>query len=622
MKRKFYFILSDTLIIAASLYLAFYIRFDFSSDLVDRYLQLIVFFLPIFMIVKVSTFYVFRIYSITWRYVGLNDLIKIVNSLIASEMVLIGVIYYMFLPETARFSSLLGGGIVFPRSIVVIDWILSLMFMSAIRISKRLYHEILSRKRSKEGKSTIIIGAGNSAEMLVREISRQLVPEFNVIGFLDDDPNKIGAYVHSIKVLGKIDKLRDLIYQYNIQVVIIAITNLDYGVLKRIYEMSRGSGIKNIKITPMMHGENNVNVAISSLEDLKIEDLIGRQVIKLDYGQIKDFLSGNKVVVFGAGGSIGSEVASQLCALRPSHLVLFDMDETAMFNIENKLSKHYPALRQNISYVIGNITDTSRVEEIFMRYRPDKVYHAAAYKHVPMMEHNPTEAIKVNVLGTHNIAELSERFGVKTFIMLSTDKAVNPCGIMGATKRAAEELCRVVAGNTSFISVRFGNVLGSRGSVLPLMLEQLRKGGPLTVTHRDMERYFMTIPEAVSLVLQASVIGQSGDIMILDMGKPVRILELAEELIRLHGMTPYKDIDIEFIGLRPAEKLREELYTTAEKISKTSHEKILTIMNEGYSTKPEIDAMLEQLRNTLQSSQPHKDKEIRDILKKYHMLCN
>ncbi|MEO5355949.1 MAG: polysaccharide biosynthesis protein [Nitrospirae bacterium YQR-1] len=617
MKRKFYFILSDMLIIAASFYLSFYIRFDFSIDTVDKYLQLILFFLPIFMIVKISTFYVFRIYSITWRYVGLNDLCKIVNALITAEMVLIGVIYYMFLTETQRLS---GSGTMFPRSIIVIDWILSLFFMSAIRISKRLYHEILSRKRSKEGKNTIIIGAGNSAEMLVREISRQLVPEFNVIGFLDDDPNKIGAYVHSIKVLGKIEKLRDFIYKHNIAVVIIAITNLDYGALKKIYEMSRGSGIKNIKITPMMHGDNNVNIAINSLEDLKIEDLIGRQVIKLDYGKIKDFLSDNRIVVFGAGGSIGSEVASQLCALKPSHLVLFDMDETAMFNIEHKLSKHYPALKQNISYVIGNITDIRRVEEVFTQYRPDKVFHAAAYKHVPMMEHNPTEAIKVNVLGTHNIATCSERYGVKKFIMLSTDKAVNPSGIMGATKRAAEEICRVLAGATSFISVRFGNVLGSRGSVLPLMLEQLRKGGPLTVTHRDMERYFMTIPEAVSLVLQASVIGQSGDIMILDMGKPVKILELAEELIRLHGMTPYKDIDIEFIGLRPAEKLREELYTSVEKITRTSHEKILTIMNAGVSTKPEIQDMLGQLRETLESSGTHKDMEIRNILRKYHML--
>jgi FlaA1/EpsC-like NDP-sugar epimerase len=460
----------------------------------------------------------------------------------------------------------------FPRSIFLIDGVISLLFASGIRISKRLYLEVIRKKRyGSRGKRTIIIGAGNTGEMIIRDIARQGFSGFYPIGLLDDDIRKVGTYVHGVKVLNTADKLKDIILKNRAEAVIIAIPSLNYKTLRSIYGSARDVGIETIKIVPRIYDFQKPDINMKNLEDISIEDLIGRQTVDVDYKEIEAFIRNRVILITGAGGSIGSEIAIQACAFHPERVILFDIDETALHNMSLKLNRAFPYLKEKIFFITGDVRDSGRVEEVFKRFSPQVVFHAAAYKHVPMMEYNPSEAVKVNILGTYNLAEISVRNGVKRFIMISTDKAVRPTSIMGATKRVAEDICKAfnevrsrhseAGSQTEFISVRFGNVLGSRGSVLPLFMEQLKYGGPLTVTHKDMKRYFMTIPEAVSLVLQASVIGKGGDVLVLDMGEPVRIVELAEELIKIHGLMPYRDIDIMFVGLRPGEKLFEEILT-------------------------------------------------------------
>jgi FlaA1/EpsC-like NDP-sugar epimerase len=343
-----------------------------------------------------------------------------------------------------------------------------------------------------------------------------------------------------------------------------------------IHEQAVRSGIDTIKVVSPVADFDQPGVSLKNLEEISVEDLIGRQAVEVDREEIRSFLTDRVVLVTGAGGSIGSELAMQVCDFRPKRIVLFDIDETDLHNIQRRLEKSGTTGFFPIEYVTGDVRDPARVEEVFSRFRPEIVFHAAAYKHVPMMELNPLEALKVNIIGTNILARTAQKYSAGAFIMISTDKAVRPTSVMGASKRLAEEICRVQngQGETAFISVRFGNVLGSRGSVLPIFMDQLKCGGPLTVTHKDMERYFMTIPEAVSLVLQASVIGQGGEVMVLDMGDPVRIVSLAEELIRIHGLTPYRDIDIVFTGMRPGEKLFEEMLTAEEGTSATRRDKI------------------------------------------------
>jgi FlaA1/EpsC-like NDP-sugar epimerase len=414
--------------------------------------------------------------------------------------------------------------------------------------------------------------------------------------------------------------------------------------------VAKDSNIDTIKIVPRIYDFHSPRINLKTLEDISIEDLIGRQVVKINYEEIKEFFKDKVILITGAGGSIGSEIAKQVCAFQPKRVILFDIDETDLFNLEIELKGNFPHLfecdrvmekRDNlrcppryldsrVCFVVGDVNDTTRVNMVFKRFRPDIVFHAAAYKHVPMMECNPTEAVKVNIFGTYTVAKASVEYGVSRFIFISTDKAVRPTSIMGATKRIGEYICKAFNGveknndeadnkhcKTDFISVRFGNVLGSRGSVLPLFLKQLRHGGPLTVTHKDMQRYFMTIPEAVSLVLQASVLGKGGDVMVLDMGKPVSIVSLAEELIRIHGLMPYKDIDIEFIGIRPGENLFEEVLTAEEGAIATRHERIFIAKDSEKYSLADIEVMLDELRSVLKDEAPESYEQIRNLLKKY-----
>ncbi|MDO8426216.1 MAG: nucleoside-diphosphate sugar epimerase/dehydratase, partial [Deltaproteobacteria bacterium] len=556
-KRFAFFFVSDILIIVFSLYFSFLVRFDF--DLAEEYRTLAFEVMPLFIFVKLIVFSAFRLCRITWKYVGLRDIINIGSAILISEAIL-ALIIFLPLAAPVYFSSFIPDIRVlgFPRSVFIIDGANSLILLFILRISKRLYIEVFHRNGSaKGGQKTIIIGAGNTGEMILRDMSRHGFSGFNPVGFLDDDRTKVGTYIHGVKVLGTTEMLKDVVLKKRIRAVVIAIPSLNQKTLRNIYDSARETGMETIKIVPRIYDFDRPEVNLKSLETIGIEDLLGRRVVEVDYKGIKAFLKDKVVLVTGAGGSIGSEIAMQALGCGPSRLVLFDIDETDLHNMEIKLKKTFPHLfgnkgvkagqkntgrQERVSFVVGDVRDRERVDSVLGSYRPQIIFHAAAYKHVPMMEHNPDEAVKVNIFGAHRMASASVKYGVEKFIMISTDKAVRPTSVMGATKRIAEYICKAFngEGRTEFVSVRFGNVLGSRGSVLPLFLEQLKSGGPLTVTHREMKRYFMTIPEAVSLVLQAGVIGSGGDVLVLDMGEPVRIVELAEELIRLHGLEPHK----------------------------------------------------------------------------------
>lgn len=617
MHRFIFFFIIDSVIITLSLFFAFFLRFDFRPEFYSQYNSLIYNTLPLFLFVKLSFLIVFRTYQISWTYVSIGDLYKIVKALLFSQFFLLVIIYYLIIPGSFHLSLMMFDTGGFPKSILFIDGIISIFAIGGVRIFKRLYLEILVKHTGSA--NTIIIGAGNTGDMIARHILRQKSSEFVVVGFLDDNKALHGVNIHGLKVMGGIDKLREVIYKYSIKTIIIAIPSMNKKDLRTIYEIAKKNDVENIKIVPMVSDFRGAKKTITAIEDIKIEDLIGRQIINRNDEDMENFLFNETILITGAAGSIGSEITTQCCTFNPKMIVLFDMDETALHSIELILKKTYPYLIDKMVFVIGDIRDKIRLREIFSLYKPDKVFHAAAYKHVPMMEVNPAEAVKANIIGTFNVTETAQEFGVKKFIMISTDKAVRPTSVMGATKRMAEKICRTFNNDhgTQFISVRFGNVLGSRGSVLPLFLNQLKEGGPLTVTHRDIKRYFMTIPEAVSLVLQASIIGNGGDIMVLDMGEPIKIVTLAEELIKIHGLEPYIDIDIKFIGLRPGEKLFEEIFTHDEKTEISKHERIIKAKQDERYTLDEIKEIIERFQSIVCSPSNTSDNKIRTLLKKY-----
>jgi FlaA1/EpsC-like NDP-sugar epimerase len=462
---------------------------------------------------------------------------------------------------------------------------------------------------------------------------------FYPVAILDDSVAKLGESIHGIRVEGPIADLSETVKRHNAEAVIIAIPNMDHKSLKSIFTLARESGVKTIKIVPRIYDSQKPSINLRNLEEISIEDLIGRQSVVVDNAAIKVFLEEKSILITGAGGSIGSELAMQVAGCGPKRLVLLDVDETELHNLELRLKQTFPiqstAIEEDarllpqemllpsnckVSFVVTDIRDQPLVEQIFATVKPDVIFHAAAYKHVPMMEYNAQEAVKVNLFGTRNLSNAAVRNGTQKFIMISTDKAVRPTSVMGATKRMAEYICKTFNDEqgTEFVSVRFGNVLGSRGSVLPTFLEQLRHGGPLTVTHQDMVRYFMTIHEAVSLVLQASVLGEGGEVMVLDMGEPVKIVNLAEDLIRIHGLEPGRDVDIVFTGIRPGEKLFEEMLTAEEGILASKHAKVFVARDNELYTKTELDGILAEFQILANAGiKSNHDGSIRKALKKY-----
>ena len=604
-KRILFFLTSDIIIFAFSFYFAFLLRFNFFFP--DWYIKTFLLWLPFVIFFKLTILWLLKIYKVNWRFIGLNEFIKVIGGLFLASS-----IFFVL----NLFVRALNPPLSVPLSVVFIDFFVSTFLVSLIRISKRVYLEILDTRRGyKHKKRVAIVGAGNTGERIVRELKRN--DEYLPVFFVDDDPKKVGTYIHGTPVLGKIEELPLLLKENRIETAIIAIPSLSHKRVREIYELLRKEGIKDIKIVPSISKLPSDVIQIKDLKDISIEDLLYREPVKIEKDKVKGFLQGKKILVTGAGGSIGSEIVRQLIAFKPKEIIALEIDETELHNLMLELQKKAEEGGVKLIPVVADVRDKDKIKHIFQTYKPDVVFHAAAYKHVPMMELFPEEAVKTNIFGTYNVATAAVESGVEKFVNISTDKAVNPTSVMGATKRVAEIICNALndLGKTKFVSVRFGNVLASRGSVIPIFLEQIKKGGPVTVTHPEMKRYFMTIPEAVLLVFQAAAMGKGGEVFVLDMGEPVKILKLAEDLIRLQGLEPYKDIDIVFTGLRPGEKLFEELLTAEEGTEKTYHDRIYIAKISSKFSLDEVKKMLEELKKV--AFNPENYKRVKEVLKKY-----
>tara|TARA_B100001248_G_C27394584_1_gene464628 strand:- start:2318 stop:3955 length:1638 start_codon:yes stop_codon:yes gene_type:complete len=519
--------------------------------------------------------------------------------------------------------SLLYGLSGFPRSVIFIDYIFSTILLSLSRASVRLYHSnyaqskiiSFSKYKKKSRKKIMIIGAGNSSEKIIREIRDNKALDYLVVGLVDDDERKIGATIHGVPILCPIHKLPNILIPFD--EIIICIPKATSDQMRRIVAVCKTLDLP-YRTVPTFSELIDGKVSIKSVREVSIIDLLGRKEVQLNRNSISNYLEGKKILVTGAGGSIGSELVRQCSTFDPDLLILLDQSEHNLFNIEKEAAKSkYPVAFQTI---LGDIRDKVFLERVFSSFLPDVVFHAAAYKHVPMQEEHPWEAVKTNIDGTYNLINVSESFNVNRFVLVSTDKAVNPTNIMGATKRIAEKLIQSKSydSEVKFMAVRFGNVIGSSGSVIPTFQKQIRSGGPVTITDSKMKRYFMSISESAQLILQAGSMGNGGEIFVLDMGDPVNIKDIAYELIRLSGLEPEKDISIEFIGSRPGEKLFEELSTKSESIISTSHDKILVMKNkEEYSWNYMTKAAISILNSAKSYNINQISKELKNYIPEY-----
>ncbi|ABW66819.1 polysaccharide biosynthesis protein [Desulfosudis oleivorans] len=591
--KKLYFsknvvivVVVDALLFCCAFYLAYLLRFDFHIPRFYRvpFQQV----LPLVILLKLASFYWFDLYRGMWRYTSLSDLFNIVKAALITNLVIVGGLLFF-----NRFQG-------FPRSVFLIDALLTILTVSGFRILIRIYFEhaagdkmsqvvkkAFSQVFSKTDGHTrrvIILGAGDCGEKIYREIAHNPSLGFQVVGFLDDNPVKVGKKIHGLPVLGEIAGVSKFVARLSIDELIIAIPTATPEQMRTIVALCEKSGIP-YKTVPGFSELLNGTPSVAALRKVAYRDLLGREVVRLDKEGIGAYLAGKTVLVTGAGGSIGSELCRQILEFSPGRIVLFDRSETALYEIDLELKGQRRDTGLRISPVLGDIQDQRQLEHLFQLTAPHVVFHAAAYKHVPMLEAHPWKAVKNNIIGTRNLVELSKRFAVERFVLVSTDKAVRPANVMGASKRVAELLLQCGNGGapctTQFMIVRFGNVLGSAGSVIPLFQKQIGKGGPVTVTHPEVTRFFMTVSEACQLILQAGAIGNTGrgraEVFVLKMGTPVKIVDMARDLIRLSGLEPDKDISIEFVGLRPGEKLYEELIVEGEGVVPTEHEKIMVL---------------------------------------------
>ena len=570
--RKPIIVLLHSLAFAVSLMCAFLVanRMEFHRAwLVDKYLLLLV---PT-VLTKLIVFGLFKQYRGWWRYVGISDLLGIFRASFMSTLALL-VLWLAHLNIATLRRTLPEAIADVSQGVYIADLFGTIMFLSGLRMLVRLYHEEFRTVDGIRLKRFLIVGAGNAGESLLREIHRTAETEYDVIGFIDDDPSKQGISIHGMAVLGTVTDLPRICEEKNIDEIAIAIPSATHQQRRRVIQVCEGTQIR-FQTVPSLTDIAFGKLKVSQIRDVDINDLLGRAAVVLDIESIEAYLNEKVVLVTGAGGSIGSEMCRQICKFKPEKLILLEQAENPLFYIERELLKTYEN-EISLETVICNITDQRRVDGIFRKHCPKVVIHAAAHKHVPLMELNPGEAIKNNVLGTRTVADAAHKNEVLSFVMISTDKAVNPTSIMGSAKRIAEMYIQTLdrSSATEFVTVRFGNVLGSEGSVVPIFKQQIADGGPVTVTDPEMKRYFMTIPEASQLVLQAATMGRGGEILVLDMGEPVKIVDLAKELIILSGFRPGEDIEIVYTGLRPGEKLFEELSIEGEDMQSTFHPKI------------------------------------------------
>lgn len=549
-------LLIDIIIISVVPFVALWIRFDGAVNY--DYLTMVVFYLPVLIAIRIITFYIFGLYRRLWQYASIHELVAIVGAVTVSSVV--------------NWGYILATSAGIPKSIYVLSWFLNIMFIGASRLAVRIYYYIRNGRQEPDAK-VLIFGAGDAGAMIAREIRHRYYKTKQLVGFIDDDPFKNNQMLFGAKVLGNRRNIKDIIDEYGVNEIIIAMPSVRGSTLRTIVNYCKASSCK-VQIVPGIYELIDGKVTMQQLRNVDLEDLLRRDPVNLDMNAIAGYLTGKTVLVTGAGGSIASELCRQIARLSPERLILLGKGENSIYEIDRELRENHPQLL--LEPVIADIRDGQRINDVFRTFKPQVVFHAGAHKHVPLMERQPAEAVRNNIFGTKTIAEAADRAGVEVFIMISTDKAVNPTSVMGATKRVAELIIQSMnhVSSTRFAAVRFGNVLGSRGSVIPLFKRQIAKGGPITITHPDMKRYFMTIPEACQLVLQAGSMASGGEVFVLDMGEPVKIVDMARDLIELSGLTPDKDIKIKFTGLRPGEKLFEELLTAEEGTTATKHNKI------------------------------------------------
>ena len=551
---------ADVLALCLASFLGLFVRFDLNiSKIPPEYARAALEFLPYYILASLVIFFLARMYSTMWSVAGVREALHVVAACGLASLVQIAGMMLLQLSV--------------PRSFFLVSFAALCAKELGIRLSYRVVISLFGNHSKKAAKRIMIVGAGTSGSVILKEMTTSSLVNGCVVCFVDDDKNKAGKFLNGVPVAGNRNDIPRLAEEYKIDEIYIAIPSASAKERKAIIEICRETGCQ-VKILPGIYQLINGEVSIAKLRNVEIEDLLGRDPIRVNLDEIMGYVSGKVVLVTGGGGSIGSELCRQVASHNPKQLIIFDIYENNAYDIQLELKEKYPDL--DLVVLIGSVRNTHRIETVFEKYRPDIVYHAAAHKHVPLMEDSPNEAIKNNVFGTYKTAKAADKYGTSRFVLISTDKAVNPTNIMGASKRMCEMVVQMMnaRSKTDFVAVRFGNVLGSNGSVIPLFKKQIEQGGPVTVTHPDIIRYFMTIPEAVSLVLQAGAYAKGGEIFVLDMGEPMKILDLAKNLIRLSGYTPDVDIPIVFTGLRPGEKLYEELLMNEEGMQDTPNKLI------------------------------------------------
>lgn len=618
MRNRHLFLL-DIVLLAVTPTLALVMRVDVASW-VAGYAPALIQFTVLALIIKLAIFFLFGLYRRYWRYASVDELVSIILSVGSATLIVAGLFFG---------AGILGldTGRTLPRSVPFIDGLLTLVVVGGTRFSVRIMaHKRRRSERQRDSKTVLIVGAGDAGAVIVREILSSRHINIDPVGFVDDDPNKQKKSIRGIPVLGTRKDIPRLVEKYGVEEVIIAIPTAPGSVIREIRTLCEAAHVPS-RTMPGMYEILSGQISVSQLRNVDIEDLLRRDTVHTNTQDVEKMLSGKRVLVTGAGGSIGSELCRQMARYLPSHLILLGHGENSIFLIEQELRRHWPKL--SLDVVVADIRDFPRLAAIFEQTKPQVVFHAAAHKHVPMMESNCEDAITNNVGGTRALIHMAEKFAVERFVLISSDKAVNPTNIMGATKRVAEKIVQAVARRTGrpYVSVRFGNVLGSRGSVVPTFREQIARGGPVTVTHPDVTRYFMTIPEAVQLVLQAATLAgtecQSG-VFVLDMGKPVKIVDLARDLIELSGKEVGKDIEIVFTGLRPGEKLFEELFRDGEEYRRTRHDKIFVAgdgpsvtgspSENGQYDEAQITTLVEELLKSAEKGLPDEARRMLKVL--------
>lgn len=594
--NKVLLLLVDILLIQIASFLSIYIRFDFEFSTIPRYfIEGIVSYMIINTVCTILIFWCMRLYHSVWHYAGSTEMVYIIGACgLSTAAQLIGM-------------SILD--VFVPRSYHVFYFAFLTCFIMCTRFFYRIM-QLLKNQQRRFGRgnteNVMIVGAGEATAILLREFQNSQFLNQNITCLVDDNPRKIGKSIRGVLIEGNRYDIPKLVVKHKVQTIIISIPSAKPKEISAILEICKETSCQ-IKVLPGLYQMVQGDVSVSKLRDVEIEDLLGRDPIQIQNDDVMDCVENKTILITGGGGSIGSELCRQIAAHHPKTLVIFDIYENNAYDIQQELKKAYPEL--NLVVLIGSVRNTHRINSVMEQYRPDIVYHAAAHKHVPLMEDSPNESIKNNVFGTYKTAYAADKYGVKRFILISTDKAVNPTNIMGASKRLCEMVIQTLnnRSNTEFVAVRFGNVLGSNGSVIPLFKKQIKAGGPVTVTHPDIIRYFMTIPEAVSLVLQAGAKAKGGEIFVLDMGEPVKIVDLAYNMIKLSGFVPNEDIKIEFTGLRPGEKLYEELLMSEEGLQDTENK----LIHIGKPIEFDEELFLKNLKE-LEEMANHDDARIRD----------